>query len=526
MRRPPLLDLTGSYHDRVLRDARSTVHAGERTLTAPALGEAARRLAGGLLEAGLRPGDRLAVQLPTGIDALVAFLAGALAGAAVVPVSVAYREREVAHVLRDAGARAVVTQARQWPVVRAAWERAPDLRLVVVAGPAPEGAGAGRAVRALDALARGSAAPRLPEVGPEVLALLPYSSGTTGAPKGVMLTHRNLVATLAQFGAALDVGPGDVLLSFVPLAHIYGLMVCGIALAAGAALVLLERYDLEQVLAAVARHRVTLLFAVPPVIAALAERGDLDRRDLSSLRLVNSGAAPQAPEVIRRAAERLGVPVITGYGLTEAAPAAHSPLPPRGLRPGDAVRWSATRPGGVGYAVAGTETRVVDPESGQPVPAGSPGELWLRGPQVMQGYWNQPAATAAVLVDGWLRTGDLATRDADGYLSIVGRLKELIKVKGFSVAPAEVEAALREHPAVADCAVTGRADAEHGEVPVAFVVRRPGAGVSAADLLRFTGERLATYKRLHAVHFVGEIPRSPAGKVLRPALEALAPPPG
>jgi acyl-CoA synthetase (AMP-forming)/AMP-acid ligase II len=528
MRRPPVTYHDGPYHDLLVGDTaprarRGLIHAGARVVPAGELASAARRMAAGLVAAGVRPGERVAVQLPIGVEALTVFLGVALAGAAVVPISPAHREHEVAHVLADAGAVAVITGERQWPVVRAVWEATPDVRLAVVAGNESDVArpGPGREIVALETLARTPAAGQLPGIARESLALLPYSSGTTGPPKGVMLTHRNLVATLTQFGAALDVTSRDVLVTYLPLSHIYGLMVCGIALAAGATLVLLERYDLERVLDAVTRHRATLLFAVPPVVAALSELVDAARHDLSSLRLINTGAAPQAPVVIRQAAERTGVPVITGYGLTEAAPASHSPLPPRGVSRAEAARWSATRPGGVGYPVNDTDVRIVDPASGRTLSAGSPGELWLRGPQVMQGYWNQAATTASILQGAWLRTGDLATRDSDSYLTIVGRLKELIKVKGFSVAPAEVESVLLQHPAVADCAVVGRADAEHGEVPVAFVVLRPGVEATAAELVALTGERLATYKRLRDVRFVPELPRSPAGKVLRPILAAL-----
>lgn len=534
MQRPSVTYPSGSYHDLVLRHARRdparpALVFEARSMRLGELDDGARRLAAGLRGLGLRAGDRLALCLPNGVEAVLAFLAVSMAGAAAVPMNPSYREREVRHLLADSGAATLIVGEDQWPVVAAARESAPGRGAVVVTGtardprcvpfaellaaPAPGPHGA-----RLEAAAR-DADPGHRRAAPSPLALLPYSSGTTGLPKGVMLTHANLVATMVQFASALDVGPDDVLVNFLPLAHIYGLMVTGVALASGATVLLMERFDLDTVLTLIERHRATMLFAVPPVITALCEHPDLGRHDLSSLRLINTGAAPQSPEVIRRAARLTGIPVITGYGLTEAAPVAHSPVPPRGVAAGAAEQWSATRAGGVGFAVSDTELRIVDAETGlRALPPGEAGELVVRGPQVMQGYWNRPEETAAVLSDGWLRTGDLARRDADGYVAIVGRTKEIIKSRGFSIAPAEIEAVLLEHPAVADCAVVGRPDADRGEVPVAFVALRGGAGAVASDLLDFAAARLAGYKRLHAVVLVPAIPRTPAGKVLRQAL--------
>lgn len=474
---------------------------GDRTVTFGEVARDAAALAAGLRQLGIRRGDRVALFLPNGAPTLVGLLGTWRAGAAVVPINPSCREAEVEHILADADARLVLAGGGQWPIVEALPGHPP---LVVAAPSAPA------AIVRLDDLpaAHDGAAPPGPTAGGDDLALLPYSSGTTGRPKAVMLTHRNLVATLVQFGAALAAGPRDLPINFLPLSHIYGLMVAGVALAAGAAQVLLERYDLDHVLELIVGRRATMLFAVPPVIAALAERNGLEQHDLSSLRFVNTGAAPQSPEVLRRVAERSGVPVITGYGLTEAAPVAHTPVEPLHIRPGT-----------VGVPVNDTEVRVVDDTAGtRTLLAGEVGELVVRGPQVMRGYLNAPEATAAALRAGWLYTGDLATLDADGFVSIVGRKKELIKVKGFSVAPAELEAVLLEHPAVADCAVVGRPDSEAGEVPVAYVVRRAGASVAADELQAFGAARLADYKRLRAVAFVPAIPRSPVGKVQRDAL--------
>jgi long-chain acyl-CoA synthetase len=503
--RLPVIYPAGPYHGLLLRHApdepaRSALQVGDRAVSIGELAANARRLASGLCSLGVERGDRIALDVPNGVEAILAFLAASIASAAVVPVNPSYRERELRHLLEDSGATTLIVGERQWPIAAAALADVPALRHVVVAGAAPKS----HHTRFADLLVEPPAEGRTGEAGHD-LALLPYSSGTMGLPKGVMLTHRNLVTTIVQFKSALAVGPDDVLLNFLPLSHIYGLMATGAALAARARVVLMERFDLEHVLACVERHSATVLFAVPPVIAALAESPEVERYDLSSLRLINTGGAPQPSEPIRRVARRTGVPVIVGYGLTEAAPTTHSPVPPPGTTSDLAERWSTTRAGGVGFAVNDTDLRIVDAETGaRALGPGEAGELLVRGPQVMQGYWNRPRENAEVL--------------RDGYVTIVGRKKELIKYRGFSIAPAEIEAVLLTHPDVVDCAVVGRSHREHGEVPVGFVVVRSAAETSVTSLLDFAALHLAGYKRLHAIEIVSSIPRSPSGKILRQAL--------
>ncbi len=339
----------------------------------------------------------------------------------------------------------------------------------------------------------------------DVAALL-YSSGTSGLPKGVELTHASLVTSVRQAQAMLDFRADDVVLAVAPLFHAMGLnavLACG--LWAGSTVVTLPRFDLEGFLEMIQRHRVTAMIVAPPIMLALAGHPVVDRYDLSSLRLVGCGAAPLSGEVEQHCADRLGCEVAQGLGMTEATCCvAISP-------PG------AARRGSVGRLLPGTEARIVDPEGGADLGPGRTGELWVRGPQLMRGYHDQPEATARTIdPDGWLHTGDLCSFDEDGYLYVVDRLKELIKYKGAQVAPAELEQLLLAHPAVADAAVVARPDAEAGEVPVAHVVLR---GQATADELRtWVAERVAPYKRLRAVELTDQVPRSMTGKLLRRVL--------
>ncbi len=266
----------------------------------------------------------------------------------------------------------------------------------------------------------------------------------------------------------------------------------------------MPRFDLEQYLALIQEHRVTRLFVVPPMILALARHPMVDDYDLSSVRSLFSGAAPLGPELAEEAHRRIGAPTAQGYGMTEMSPVSH------------ACRFGDDKPGSIGILVANAEARVVDPATGDDLPVGEDGEIWCRGPMVMPGYLNNPEATASTIdADGWLHTGDIGHVADDGYWYVVDRLKELIKVKGFQVPPAELEALLLTHPAVADCAVIGIPDDEAGEVPKAFVARKPDATCSAEDIQEFVAAHVATYKRIHTVVFVDAIPKSPSGKILR-----------
>ncbi len=335
--------------------------------------------------------------------------------------------------------------------------------------------------------------------------MLPYSSGTTGLPKGVMLTHRNLVANLTQTQATLATGADDVLIAVLPFFHIYGqTVIMNLGLRAGATIVTMPRFDLEQFLSLIEHRAVTRAYVVPPIALALAKHPAIDEADLSSLELIMSGAAPLGSELADQVAKRVGCPVMQGYGMTETSPVTH-------LVPPD---QSEGRGGKIGMPLPDTEARIVDPESGDDAERG---ELWIRGPQVMKGYLNNAEATADTIDgDGWLHTGDVAEVDDEGHFEIVDRLKELIKYKGFQVPPAELEALLLTHPKVTDAAVIGIPDDEAGELPKAFVVA--GDDVTDEEIMEFIAGQVSPQKRVRLVERIGEIPKSASGKILRRVL--------
>jgi acyl-CoA synthetase (AMP-forming)/AMP-acid ligase II len=335
------------------------------------------------------------------------------------------------------------------------------------------------------------------------IAVLPFSSGTTGLPKGVMLTHQNLTSSIKQLIALGMATEDEILLDFLPFYHIYGMMVLNAGLALGITQVILPHFAPDVVLDLIGRHRITSLYAVPPALLAMVHGQGAGTADLSSLRVVVSGAAPLPDQVQRQASAKLGCPVIEAYGMTEASAVTNAnPL----TRP---------RRGTVGPPVADTLEKIVSLESGSELPTGEAGELLVRGPQVMLGYWNEPAATAEALTpDGWLRTGDIASADEDGYVTIHDRKKEMIKYKGYQVMPAELEAVLLEHPDVLDAAVIPMPDPVAGEVPKAFIVAR-GPGVDLQFVVEFVRERVAPYKRIRHIERLDAIPRALSGKILR-----------
>jgi acyl-CoA synthetase (AMP-forming)/AMP-acid ligase II len=470
--------------------------ASGRGLTYGELAETVRGVAAGLAARGFGRGDVLGVYMPNLPAYAVAFHGAAAAGGASTTVNPLYTAGELANQLEDCAARLLVTVP---PFLAAAHEAAAvaGVEEVFVVG---EAAGASPFT---ELLAEPSEAAAIDPAND--LAVLPYSSGTTGLPKGVMLTHRNLVANLCQVQAAFPIGDRDVLIGCLPFFHIYGMtVIMNQGLRQGATIVTMPRFDLEQFLDLVERHRVTRAYVVPPIALALAKHPAVGGRDLSSIEIIMSGAAPLGADLMAQVSERVGCPVIQGYGLTETSPVTHV------IRP-DCEK----RPGTIGPPVPGTECRLVDPETRADVGPGERGELWIRGPQVMRGYLNNPEATAATIDrDGRLHSGDIATADADGSFRIVDRLKELIKYKGFQVAPAELEALMFTHPEVRDVAVIGVPDEEAGELPKAYVVPA-GDDLDGDELMAWVGERVAPQKRVRLVELTDEIPKSPSGKILR-----------
>jgi acyl-CoA synthetase (AMP-forming)/AMP-acid ligase II len=344
------------------------------------------------------------------------------------------------------------------------------------------------------------------------LAVLPYSSGTTGAPKGVMLTHHNLTSNVRQtLGSGLIDGY-SVMVDFLPFFHIYGMAVLLLpGLAAGATQITMPAFEPKRFLEIVAEHRATNLFVVPPALLALANSDAAI--EMPSVKFVMSGAAPLPIDVARRVAERFDVTVVQGYGMTEASPVTHISLLGR------------NKEGTVGPPVADTRQKVVSMETGATLPPGEIGELLVSGPQVMQGYYGREDATAESILEDdegrWLRTGDIVSMDEDGYVTIHDRAKEMIKYKGYQIAPAELESVIMEHPDVADVAVipkdSGTAD---GEFPKAFVVVRAGADLDADAVMAHVAERVAPYKKVREVEFIDAVPKNPSGKILRRELKA------
>jgi acyl-CoA synthetase (AMP-forming)/AMP-acid ligase II len=472
-----------------------------RTLSYSQLADAIRRAATGLAQRGFQKGDVFAIYSPNLPEYAVAFHAVATLGGVNTTVSPLYTVHELTHQLRDAGAKYLVTVPPFLDNALAA-ARAAGVREVFVFG---EGEGATPFATLLQNQGDLPAVPINPKSD---LVVLPYSSGTTGLPKGVMLTHHNLVANLVQIEASaqppLRVIEADMLMGILPFFHIYGMVIImSYALAVGATVVTMPRFDLAQFLQLIQQYRITYAHLVPPLVLALAKHPLVDQYDLSSLRTVVSGAAPLGADVQLAAARRLHCVITQGYGMTEASPVTHFLDDP-----------SMAKAGSIGPVIPNTEAMVVDVATGQPLGPNEQGELWIRGPQVMQGYLNNPQATANTLDrEGWLHTGDIGYATAEGDFYIVDRLKELIKYKGLQVAPAELEATLLTHPAVADAAVIGVPDEEAGEVPKAFVVLRGEA--SAADILAHVAEHVAPYKKIRHLEFIEQIPKSASGKILR-----------
>ena len=515
-------------HDAVLASCRR--HPGKtalvdtscgRRLTYSEYGETVEALARGLVAAGLKPGEVTAIFLANSWEFCAAYHAVTLAGGIPTLLNPTYREREVRHQLGNSGAVLLITDRTNIEGINIAG--LPNLRRVFCTR--EQGSGSEPFSNLLKPASISTILPA-PDQGSEItLAALPYSSGTTGLPKGVMLSHSNLVSNVYQFLGphASPLNSDDNILCFLPLYHIYGLNVMlNPALILGATLVLMPRFNVQQLTSLLTTEAITMMPLVPPAMNALclaAEAGEFPKNH--SVRWVKSGAAPLAPDLPRRFNALTGIVVCQGYGMTEASPVTHVGY----LEP------ALYRPDSIGHPLAQTECRIIGvdnllvaAESAEDVPAGEPGELVMRGPQFMLGYWKEPDATAAVLRNGWYWSGDIVTRDAEGFYRVVDRRKEMIKYKGFPVAPAEVEAVLLEHPAVRECGVVGRADLAAGEIPVAFIALREGFSTCKKmedELCAFVADRLTRYKQPREVHFVEVIPKTASGKILRRELRKL-----
>jgi 4-coumarate--CoA ligase len=474
-------------------------------------------VAGAVAARGFGGGDVVALHAPN-VPAYVTVFHGLLrAGVTVTTVNGLSPGPEITKQLTDSGARLLITVSALLPAAEAGASGAglTGEQMVVLDG----GPGVAEDYTSLaDLLAEPHPVPEVSFDPATHLAVLPYSSGTTGRPKGVMLTHTNLVANVAQC-FSIGVRPDDVVPCVLPFFHIYGMTVLlNLALRTRAKLVTLPRFDLAQYLGVIQDHRATFLFVAPPIALALAKHPLVDSYDISTVRAVLSGAAPLDEKLATAVLDRLGhgVRVLQGYGMTEMSPVSH-------VIPFDRADIS---PGAVGLLVPNMEAKIVDPATGAEIerPAegvSGPGELLCRGPNVMAGYLGNPQATADTLEpDGFLHTGDIVTVDAEGVFEVVDRLKELIKYKGYQVPPAELEALLLSHPGVADAAVIGVPDEEAGEIPKAFVVTAPGATLTESDVIAFVAGQVAPYKKVRAVEFIDVVPKSASGKILRKDLRA------
>src|SRR5260370_34715715 len=471
--------------------------------------------ANGVYDVGIRKGDHICVFTLNRPEYTITLNAAATIGAVFSPMNPSYKEREIAYQLENSEARAILIQRELVPLLQIVLNQQsfPNLKYIIVTGDKvheglPEAIPFPRLLRESSPVLHTHV-----EINGDDLVALPDSSGTTGFPKVTMLRHRNLATNHLQYTTACQASPTEVVLIFLPLYHIYGVILTGAFLTSGATQVLMERFDLLQSLELCEKHGVTYYPAVPPIILALAN-APVDLSKMKTVKYIFSAAAPLPLDPARKLIEKLrgksNAQLIQAYGMTEASPLTHAqPRAP-----------SLVRIESVGMPVNNSEQKIVDIETGErELPVGEDGEIIIRGPQIMQGYWKAPAETANALRNGWLYTGDIGHVDADGYTYIVERKKEMIKYKGFAVDPAEIDALLLEHPAVLDSAVIGVPDDEAGEVPKGFVVIRPGHSVTAEELIAFANGKLAGYKKLHYVEFIDAIPKVPSGKILRRELK-------
>ncbi len=472
-------------------------------------------LAGALAARGIGIGDVVALHSPN-VPAFATVFHGILrSGATATTVNALYGPEEIETQLRDSGASFLFTVSPLYAQAKAAADALgiPADRIVVL-----DGAEGHAGLR--DLLGEGHPAPDVSFDPATHVAVMPYSSGTTGTPKGVMLSHTNLIANVCQVRAFLDVEPEDRVLALLPFFHIYGMTVLlNIAIKKRATLITMPKFDLEQFLTLIQDQKCTYLFIAPPIAVALAKHPLIDQYDLSSVRAILSGAAPIDSGLAGAVATRLGTRVRQGYGMSEASPVTHV-LPPD---------LDGLPLGSIGFPIANMEAKLVavteDGATGDEieVPAdgmSEPGELWVRGPNVMLGYLGREEATAETIdADGFLHTGDIAAVDSTGAFYIVDRLKELIKYKGYQVAPAELEALLLTHPDITDAAVVGAPDADDQEIPKAFVVRRDGSDIDEDGVMSFVAEHVAPHKKVRAVAFIEAVPKSASGKILRKDLK-------
>lgn len=494
-----------------------------RVITYANLVESISRAAAGLHARGFKKGDVFAILSPNVPEYAIAFHGVASLGGISCTVNPLYTAQEIAHQLKDSGARFLVTMPQCLRKANSAAALGTNIEevFVFVNDGSDEFLEGGGATPFSSLLESDGQAPQVVINPREDLVALPYSSGTTGLPKGVMLTHHNLVGNMCQMQGLNYFTDSDTLIAVLPMFHIYGLMVVlNLGLQQGATIVTMPRFELEPFLQILQDYEVTLAHLVPPIVLALSKHPVIDNYKLPKLRTIFSGAAPLGEDLTRACMKRLSCEIRQGYGMTETSPVTHS-------SPADPAK---VKFGSVGVPAPNTECKIVDLETGESLGPNQEGEVCVRGPQIMKGYLNSPDATDQTIdAEKWLHTGDIGYADTDGHFFIVDRAKELIKYKGFQVPPAELEAVLLTHPRVADAAVIPCPDDEAGEVPKAFVVLRGETGVPAAatragyqvnpqELMDFVAQRVAPHKKIRSVEFIDQIPKSASGKILRRVL--------
>jgi len=514
-------------------DRPALIFYGKR-ITFRELTDLAKRFATALADMGVKKGDVVALYLPNCPQFVIAYYGAMRLGAVVTAISPLAKEREVEYQVSDSGAETLVALDVFYPAVESVWGRT-KLRNVIVTNIADYMPRAlaffGKLLKRLpvrevkprpglhffkELIAKYPPNPPKVEINPkEDVAVFQYTGGTTGLPKAAMLTHMNLVANAYQcyeWMRAVGLREGEeVSLSLLPWFHSYGMTVAlNLGFVAGVTGVILPRFDPEEVLRTVQKYRITLFPGIPTLYAILINHPKIKEYDLRSIKFCISGAAPLPPEVQRKFMEITGGVLVEGYGLSEASPVTHANPLDKTLK--------FVKIGSIGIPFPNTDAKVVDMETGRELPPGEVGELVVKGPQVMKGYWNRPEETAETLKDGWLYTGDIAKMDEEGYFYIVDRKKDMIKYKGHSVYPRELEDILYEHPAVKLCAVIGKPEPTAGEIPKAFVVLKEGAKTTPEELMKFVNERVAPYKAIRELEIVSELPISAVGKVLRRVL--------
>jgi long-chain acyl-CoA synthetase len=488
----------------------------ERNISYRELDSLSDKFAGALAALDVKKGDKVALFLPNIPQFVITYFAVLKAGAVLTAISPLHKEREVTYQLNDSEAETIVALDSLYPIVEAVWRKT-KLKNAIVTSlsknasiKTPQSPN----VHAFQELMNEPVEP--PNVhlnAQEDLAALQYTGGTTGTAKGAMLTHLNLVSNAVAFAAWIKGTMEDTFLTALPLFHIYGMTTSmNVPISLAAKMVLLPKFQPATVLKTIQQHRVTVFCGVPTMYSVLLADPVLGKFDLTSIRVCISGASPLPPQVQKRFMEVTGGFLAEGYGLTEASPVTHCNPVEKTMR--------TMRVGSIGLPLSDTDARIVDVETGgKTLEAGETGELAIKGPQVMRGYWRKPEETTLVLCDGWLLTGDIARMDMDGFFYITDRKKNLIKYKDYSVYPRELEDLLYEHPAVKLCAVVGKPTPVVGEVPKAFILLKEGAKATEAEIMTFVKDKVALYKIVREVEFRRKLPISAAGKVLRRILQ-------